>query len=150
MSERIAEIIVHMGETRFDMIGGFTGDKNCLLGPTVEGSKLFKGRVSSPFLYLLLAADGNGQGKFHSNDCYHIGPYKSTKEYVLACYDKEIYYYTHASPSDIDSNLFEDTPLELFVQQLRDERSSPEVNYNPVDKPFVLVHGDFNGQNIMM
>ena len=121
-----------------------------MLTRTNRGRKLFKGRVSSPFLYLLLAADGNGQGKFHSNDCYHIGPYKSTKEYVLACYDKEIYYYTHASPSDIDSNLFEDTPLELFVQQLRDERSSPEVNYNPVDKPFVLVHGDFNGQNIMM
>ena len=94
VSERIADIIVHMGDTRFDMIGGFTGDKNYLLGPTVEGSKLFKGRVSSPFLYLLLAADGNGQGKFHSNDCYHIGPYKGTKEYVLACYDNEIYYYT--------------------------------------------------------
>jgi len=48
---------VNMGEIRFDRIGGFTGGENCLLGPTVEGSKLFKGR-----------------GKFHSNDCYHIGP----------------------------------------------------------------------------
>ncbi|KIM68986.1 hypothetical protein SCLCIDRAFT_809429 [Scleroderma citrinum Foug A] len=44
VSQRIAEIIVNMGEMRFDGIGGFTGGKNCLLGPTVEGSKLFKGR----------------------------------------------------------------------------------------------------------
>ena len=90
------------------------------------------------------------QGKFHSNKCYNIGPYKSTKEYVLACYDKEIYYYTHVSTSDINSDLFQDTPLELFVQQLRDKRNSLEVNYTPVDEPFVLVHGDLNGQNIMM
>ena len=146
----MAEIIVNMGEMRFDGIGGFTGGKNCLLGPTVEGSKLFKGRVSSSFLYLLCTTDSNGQDKFHSNSCYHIGPYKSTKEYVLACYDKEIYYYTHASASDIDSDLFQDTPLELFVQQLRDTRSSLEANYTPVDEPFVLVHGDFNGRNVMV
>lgn len=133
VSQRIAEIIVNMGEMRFDGIGGFTGGKNCLLGPTVEGSKLFKGR-----------------DKFHSNNYYHIGPYKSTKEYVLACYDKEIYYYTHASASDIDSDLFQDTPLELFVQQLRDKRSSLEANYTPVNEPFVLVHGDFNGRNVMV
>ncbi|KAF8805341.1 hypothetical protein BYT27DRAFT_7104806, partial [Phlegmacium glaucopus] len=133
VAQRIAEIIVDMGEMRFDGIGGFTGGKDCLLGPTVEGSKLFKGR-----------------SKFHSNNCYDIGPYKSTKEYVLACYDKEIYYYTHASASDIDSDLFEDMSVERFVAQLRDKRSFLEVNYNPVDEPFVLVHGDFNGRNILM
>ena len=41
-------------------------------------------------------------------------------------------------------------PLELFVQQLQDKRSSLEAYYTPVDEPFVLVHGDFNGRNIMM
>ncbi len=41
-------------------------------------------------------------------------------------------------------------PLELFVQQLRDKRSSLETSYTPIDQPFVLVHGDFNGRNIMM
>jgi aminoglycoside phosphotransferase (APT) family kinase protein len=45
---RIAQIIVSMGEMRFDGIGGFTsGGADCLLGSTVEGSKLFKGQVSS-------------------------------------------------------------------------------------------------------
>lgn len=42
------------------------------------------------------------QDKFHSPDCYDIGPYHSTHAYVLGCYDKEIYYYTHAPDSDID------------------------------------------------
>ena len=47
VAQRVAEIIVDMGEIRFDGIGGFTGCKDYLLGPTVEGSKLFKGRVRS-------------------------------------------------------------------------------------------------------
>ena len=46
VAQQIADIVVTMGETRFDYIGSFTGDAGCLLGPTVEGSKLFKGRVS--------------------------------------------------------------------------------------------------------
>jgi len=43
---KIANIIVDMGELRFDGIGSFTGDADHLLGPTVEGSKIFKGRAS--------------------------------------------------------------------------------------------------------
>jgi hypothetical protein len=93
----------------------------------------------------------HGQSKFHSKDCYHIGPYKSTKEYILACYDKEIYYYTHAAASDIDSDLFEKTSLEHFVQQLREKRRFLETDFvATANEPFVLVHGDFNCQNIMM
>lgn len=150
VAQRIAEIIVDMGEMRFDGIGGFTGGKDCLLGPTVEGSKLFKGRVRSSSLHILYGTNCIGQSKFHSNNCYDIGPYKSTKEYVLACYDKEIYYYAHASASDIDSDLFEDMSPERFVAQLKDKRRFLEANYNPVDEPFVLVHGDFNGGNVLM
>ncbi|KAG1719787.1 hypothetical protein EDB19DRAFT_1836435 [Suillus lakei] len=48
-----------------------------------------------------------GWGKFLSNRCYLIGPYKTIEEYILACYDKEMYYYTHAPASNIDSDLFE-------------------------------------------
>lgn len=51
---------------------------------------------------------------------------------------------------DINSDLFEDTSLKHFVAQLQDKRSSLEVNYSPVDGPFVLIHDDFNGQNILM
>jgi hypothetical protein len=89
-------------------------------------------------------------GKFHSNRCYPIGPYKTTKAYVLACYDKEIYYYTHAPASDIDSDLFRHTSLEDFVQQLRDKRWQIETSFVAEDEPFVLVHGDFHGRNIIM
>jgi hypothetical protein len=47
--QQIADIVVTMGETRFDYI--VMGDAGCLLGPTVEGSKLFKGRVSVSISY---------------------------------------------------------------------------------------------------
>ena len=44
---KIAEIVVDMAEMHFSSIGGFA---NCIgsfaSGPTMEGSKLFKGRVS--------------------------------------------------------------------------------------------------------
>jgi hypothetical protein len=43
---KIAEIIVEMAEMRFSSIGGFASGTRCTLGPTVEGNKLFKGRVS--------------------------------------------------------------------------------------------------------
>jgi hypothetical protein len=52
---KIAEILVDMGEMRFSDIGGFTGCATHSLGPTVEGSKLYKGRVSlRRFLYRYL------------------------------------------------------------------------------------------------
>jgi hypothetical protein len=50
---KIAEIVVDMAEMRFSSIGGFAScvggfasGTRSTLGPTVEGSKLFKGRVS--------------------------------------------------------------------------------------------------------
>lgn len=44
VARQIAEVIVELGETTFDGIGGLMLDHK--LGPTVEGIKLFKGRVS--------------------------------------------------------------------------------------------------------
>lgn len=43
---KIAEMITDMGEMRFSGIGGFTSRTTYALGPTVEVSKLCKGRVS--------------------------------------------------------------------------------------------------------
>ncbi|KAG2750471.1 hypothetical protein P692DRAFT_20729471, partial [Suillus brevipes Sb2] len=88
---KIAEIIVDMAETHFSAIGGFASPAGSILGPTIEESKLIKGR-----------------GKFHSNKCYPIGPYKTTKGYILACYDKEIYYYTRVRyrPRPFRSHIF--------------------------------------------
>lgn len=43
LARSIADIILDLGEITFDCIGGLTLGYN--LGPTVEGAKLFKGRV---------------------------------------------------------------------------------------------------------
>lgn len=130
IAQKLAVIVLDLVQVRFDMIGGLDPES---LGaaPTVEGSKLFKGR-----------------GKFHSNECYPIGPYRSTKDYILACYDKEIYYYTHASEDDIDTSLFKDISTTDFVEQLRRKRTALAATYM-TDEPFVLVHGDFHGRNII-
>ena len=113
------------------MIGGLDPE-TFNAAPTVEGPKIFKGR-----------------GKFHEKERYPIGPYKSTKDYILACYDKEIYYYTHASDHDIDADLFEDTSITVFIEQMRRKRAALAATHIP-DEPFVLNHGDFNGRNILM
>ncbi|KAL8774449.1 MAG: hypothetical protein Q9209_000822 [Squamulea sp. 1 TL-2023] len=133
LARQIAEIIVKLGESSFNGIGGLMLDGK--LGPIVEGMKLFKSR-----------------DKFHSSTFYDFGPYMSTKQYVLACYDKEIYYYTHASHCDIDWDHFQTTSHDDFVQQLQAERESiSEDNsaYAP-QEPFVLVHGNLHGRNIMV
>ncbi|KAI0415241.1 kinase-like domain-containing protein [Xylaria grammica] len=130
MAQKLAGIIVDLTEVRFDMIGGLNPE-DFSSTPTVEGCKLFKGR-----------------GKFHRNECYQIGPYKSTKEYILSCYDREIYYYTHGTEEDIDAEAFTDVTVEEFVESLREEQESIAKS-KIVDEPFVLVHGDLHARNIL-
>ncbi|KAL8938710.1 MAG: hypothetical protein Q9216_003747 [Gyalolechia sp. 2 TL-2023] len=133
LARQFASIIVELGETSFAGIGGLMLDGT--LGPTVEGMKLFKGR-----------------NRFHSSKYYNIGPFASTKQYVLACYDKEIYYYTHAPDSDIDWDLFETVSLTDWIEQLQTERKVIEQDPSAFlpEEPFVLVHGDLHGRNIMV
>ena len=73
-------------------------------------------------------------------------------EYVLACYEKEIHYYLHASEEDIDMDLFEEVPKESFIKTLQDKRQALVEDENAFlpEEPFVLVHGDLHGRNIMM
>lgn len=71
---------------------------------------------------------------------------------MLACYDKEIYYYLNGSEEDIDQDFFEDVPKEDFIKSLQDTRQSiaeDDTAFLP-EEPFVLVHGDLHGRNIMM
>ena len=72
--------------------------------------------------------------------------------YVLACYDKEIHYYTHAPESDLDVSLFDVVPRDEFVKSLQETRdrlaSSPSALLP--EQPFALVHNDIHGRNIMM
>lgn len=128
----ISNMIVVMASITFSGIGGLALSHT--LGPTIEGSKLFKGR-----------------DKFHRSSCYDIGPYPSTHAYVLACYAKEIYYYAHAPDEDVDMEWFEKTSRPAFVKELQSTfdtiAASPTMF---VDEPFVLVHGDLNGRNILM
>lgn len=92
------------------------------------------------------------QDQCHSHACYNIGPYNSTKEYVISCYDREIYHYTHAPNSVIDLGLFTQTPLPDFIKILRKTRQSLIDNDSVFDteEPFVFCHGDFHGQNILV
>ena len=46
--EEIANIVADLAETRFKTIGSFGADGK--IGPTVEGVKIFSGRVSAKFL----------------------------------------------------------------------------------------------------
>lgn len=128
---QLASITVDLAEVQFEMIGGLNAT-TFTPAPTVEGPKLFKGRY-----------------KFHNPECYDIGPYQSTKEYILACYDREIHYYIHASADDIDMDLFENMSIPAFVDQLREKRRALETE-SIADEPFVLVHGDFHGRNILI
>lgn len=71
---------------------------------------------------------------------------------MLACYDKEIYYYLNASAEDIDQGFFEDVSKEDFIKTLQDTRQSiaeDNTAFLP-EEPLVLVHGDLHGRNIMM
>ncbi|KAI0867393.1 kinase-like domain-containing protein [Hypoxylon argillaceum] len=129
LAQKISTIVADLAEVHFDLIGGLN-PLDWSIAPTVEGCKLFKGR-----------------GKFHRNDCYPIGPYKSTKDYILSCYDREIYYYTHAT-DNIDADLFSDVTVQEFVDNLQRKRTAL-MEKDIVDEPFVLVHGDLHGRNIL-
>lgn len=100
---KLADIVLDLAECQFPL----TGDPADLSSaPTVEGSKIFKGRL-----------------KFHRSECYKIDPYKSLEEYVPAYYDKETYYYENAGVEDIDEDFFEEEgEMEAFLKQLKEER----------------------------
>lgn len=87
ISWEIANVIADLGETRFQSIGGLALDSPA--GPTIEAAKIF-----------------NGREKFHSPECYNIGPYINSKQYVLSCYDREIHYYIHADKERYNSRSF--------------------------------------------
>lgn len=131
LARKLAKITVDLADVEFSMIGGLD-PTTFSSAPTVEGAKIFKGRH-----------------KLHKPECYPIGPYHSTKEYILACYDREIYYYSHAPAANIDASLFETTSVHSFIDQLREKRQALAAE-NMVDEPFVLVHGDFHGRNILV
>ncbi|KAL6874803.1 kinase-like domain-containing protein [Trichoderma novae-zelandiae] len=130
MAKQLAKITVDLADTHFAMIGGLNPN-DFQPGPTVEGAKIFKGRY-----------------KFHSKRYYPIGPYRTTKEYILACYDREIAYYSHADEEDIEKSLFQKVRDSDFIGQLNKKRDVL-ASTDMADEPFTLVHGDFHGRNIL-
>lgn len=71
---------------------------------------------------------------------------------MIACYDREIYYYTNVSESEIDLELFSDIPLPVFLETLRTKRQSiiDDDSLFDLEEPFVFCHGDLHGQNILV
>ena len=134
--EQIADINISLCETRFSHIGGM--DPVTLEpAPTVECSKIQCGRAP-----------------LHSKKHYDIGPYRSKVDYAVAHYDKEIAAYTKGNRKAIEEKeLFEDVGLskKQFINELREKRDwlveHPEA-FTP-DDPFVLIHGDLAGRNLM-
>jgi hypothetical protein len=115
---KIAEIIVDMAETRFSAIGGFASPAGSILGPTIEGSKLFKGRVSRPFVLILLIINLLDRVNFipiEATPSVHTKPQRDT--FSLATTKK----YTTIPASDIDPDLFEVT---FFAAATRQEASA--------------------------
>ncbi|KAI9656749.1 MAG: hypothetical protein M1821_003388 [Bathelium mastoideum] len=131
----IANVVADLGETRFELIGGFA--THSTEGPTIELVKIF-----------------NGRAKFHLPHCYDIGPYRSSKDYILSCYDREIYYYTHANEDDIIAEAFQHTSVADFVEKLKIERQAladDDSVCRGIDvEPRVLVHEDFHARNILV
>ncbi|PTB62015.1 hypothetical protein BBK36DRAFT_1172861 [Trichoderma citrinoviride] len=130
MAKQLAKITVDLADIPFSMIGGLDPD-DFQSAPTVEGAKIFKGRF-----------------KLHSNQYYPIGPYRTTKEYILACYEREIAYYSHADTDDVDQDLFQEVSVPDFIKQLQQRRDALAQS-DILDEPFTLVHGDFHGRNIL-
>ncbi|KAK6204047.1 hypothetical protein LQW54_008508 [Pestalotiopsis sp. IQ-011] len=136
---QIANMVADLGETRFTSIGSLTPGTTPTptLGPTVEAAKVFNGRT-----------------KIHSPACYDIGPYKNSRDYILACYDREIYFHTHADPEDIE-DLFEDSNIDDFIDLLKRRRQELEDGgldiFRQIDgEPIVLVHEDFHAGNMLI
>lgn len=100
------------------------------------------------------ANDDCPQTKIHSSACYDIGPYANSKDYILACYDREIYFYTHADPEDIE-DFFEDSTVDDFIDILKRRRQELEDGgldtFRQIDsEPLVLVHEDFHAGNMLV
>lgn len=96
------------------------------------------------------------QTKYHTSDCYDIWPYSNCKDDVLACYDRELYYYTHANPEDYEDFFDDDASVSDFVDELKRRRSQflgPEWDeiFRGIDsEPRVLVHEDFHAGNMLV
>lgn len=94
------------------------------------------------------------QTEIHSPASYDIGPYTNSKDYILACYDREIYFYTHADPEDIEE-FFEDSTVDDFIDILKRRRQELEDGgldtFRQIDsEPLVLVHEDFHAGNMLV
>jgi len=130
MVSKLAELVTWMGSMRGDGIGGL--DKEHRLAETMGGSRL-----------------PNGGWALHHQVCYPIGPFQTTREYVLACYDREIYYYEVMGYERRRSG--KAVPKQR-IEELTSEKKAVAADKNSyaVDEPFVLCHGDLNGRNIMV
>jgi len=123
-------MVTWMGSMRGDGIGGL--DKEHRFGETMGGSRL-----------------PNGGRALHHQVCYPIGPFQTTRQYVLACYAREIYYYEVMGYERQRSGKAD---AKQRIEELTSEKKAVAADKSSyaVDEPFVLCHGDLNGRNIMV
>ncbi|KAL6716090.1 hypothetical protein ACLMJK_005656 [Lecanora helva] len=130
----IVQIIAELSDKDFGCICGLTLKHNP--GPTVDRFKFCQGR-----------------DKFHASNFYDIGPYYWTDSYIIAYYDKEIFYYSHAPEKHMYDDLFKDAYHKReFILTLERERKRIEDNFQrfDTDPVFAFTHGELSCRNILI
>ncbi|KAI1179291.1 hypothetical protein F4777DRAFT_535136 [Nemania sp. FL0916] len=128
IANQMAIGVVDMASQWFPVIGGFD--------PT--------GRYSAPALPGCKVSTES-----RSSECYNVGPYTSIKEYFMSNCDRQIDHYTHILEGDspMDRGYDENGIATLLAGQRakRDAVAAAAV----FAEPFVLMHGDIHGRNIL-
>lgn len=150
-AQQLAKILLDLAEVRLTMIGGLRMNSD---EPNSQNSNEFCYEVAgiphsenevryAPTVEYCKMIDG--RENFHSNSFYHTGPYKTTKDYFLGCYEKEIFYNTKTDKIET----WYGTCAKSHGRELEKQRKA--LSYAEIiDEPFVFIHGDFHGRNIMV
>ena len=135
----LAHVLVNLAKARFSQIGS--------LDPRIHGI----------VPHLEQSMDGT-RIQVYDPELWNVGPYKSTKEYVLAMYEKEIAFNESGLEAASWSEEYEQhygSPA-TFARYLRHikaklENEEPELLDDGEEfDPFIISHGDLAGRNILV
>lgn len=135
---QLAKVLAQLATVRFSLIGGFD--------PKTYGPAT----LSEPCMLAM------GRGHLRDPSVYDIGPYRNSKEYILAMFDKEIATLTLFGEEELSLVGWDDqytekwgTP-EQFVSHLREVRESiSDMTDVDHEQTFTICHGDLAGRNII-
>lgn len=133
VATQVAEIMVTLLSRSYDMIGGLCPISG-KYAPTVQDCKSLDGR-----------------NDFYHDECYDIGPYHSCREWLLAYFDKEIYYYSNSTEKHWDgkTGMYDRNCVNQYVKLLKKDRR--QLKKTPLREQHIsLVHMDLHGGNILV